>query len=351
MTHSLYVVTNRQSANAVVGMTILRDGELEFLPGSPYLTGGRGSRSSQSQNGVWIHGDLVFAVDFGSDSFAIFRKNPDGTLIRLNDEPIPSQGTSPCSLYVSNDILYVLNQHIRSSGGRAEPSLAVFALRGETVRHLPDSGFKLQRGESPTQVIANPQGTVLAIPSVRARRSLLHCYEIRPRSASRPGLLVEFENSPFEIADAGFGFGSVWAADGKTLFMTNAIGAGSVIRLSIDAGSRRIEERARATTPGNACWAARSRDGKRLYVTNLLSLIVFDVSGERLEQRQSLDVEDIPNPVLRDLILTPDGRFLYAIEQRRRRILRYAVGRDGRVTLLGELSVGSPGYTLGLAVG
>jgi 6-phosphogluconolactonase (cycloisomerase 2 family) len=349
MTHSLYAVTNRQSANAVVGMRILRDGELEFLPGSPYLTGGRGSRSSQSQHGIWIHGDLVFAVDFGSDSFAIFRKSADGALMRLNDAPISSQGTRPCSLCVSDDILYVVNQHIRSSGSRAEPNLAVFALRGESVRHLPDSSFKLLRGESPTQVIANPQGTVLAIPSVRARRSLLHCYEIRP--ASRAGLLVEFENSPFEIADAGFGFGSVWASDGKTLFMTNAIGAGSVLRLAIDVGSRRIEERARATTPGNACWTALSRDGKRLYVTNLLSLIVFDVSGERLEQLQSLDVEDIPNPVLRDLALTPEGRFLYAIEQRRRRILRYAVGRDGRVALHGELAVGSPGYTLGLAIG
>lgn len=350
MANYLYTVTNRQSANAVVGMKILRDGGLEFLPGSPYLTGGRGSRSSQSQNGVWIHGDLLFAVDFGSDSFAIFRKNADGTLTQLNDEPIPSQGTSPCSLSVSGDVLYVVNQHIRSSAGKAEPSLAVFALRGARVRHLPGSSFKLRRGESPTQAIANPQGTVLAIPSVRARRSLLHCYSIRPR-ASRGGILAEFENSPFEITDTGYGFGSVWKADGKTFFMTNAIGAGSVVLLTIDADSRQITEKARFTTPGNACWAALSRDGKRLYVANLLSLIVFDVSGNRLEQLQSLDVKDIPNPVLRDLILTPDGRFLYAIEQRRRRILTYAVGKDGRVTLQGELALRIPGYTLGLAIG
>ena len=62
-------------------------------------------------------------------------------------------------------------------------------------------------------------------------------------------------------------------------------------------------------------------------------------------------MEDVPNPVLRDLILSPDGRFLYAVEQRRRRILIYRVGRDGRVALEGEQAVGSPGYTLGLAIG
>jgi 6-phosphogluconolactonase len=351
MSHYLYTVSNRQSANAVVGMKIQNDGGLQPLPGSPFATGGRGSRSSQSQNGVWIDRDLLFAVDFGSDSLAIFRRAADGTLTRVNSQPISSQGTSPCSLCVSGDVLYVVNQHIRSSGGKAEPNLAVFTVRGESITHLPGSSFKLRRGESPTQAIANPQGSVLAIPSVRARKSLLHCYTIDPKAAGKPGLLVEFENSPFEITDTGYGFGSTWTADGKTLFMTNAIGAGSVVRLAIDAGARRIEERSRATTPGNACWSALSQDGKRLYVANLLSLLVFDVSGTGLKQLQSLDVQDVKDPVLRDLILAPDGRFLYAIEQRRRRLLTYAVAKGGLVSLVGERAVGSAGYTLGLAIG
>ena len=265
--------------------------------------------------------------------------------------PVPSQGTAPCSLSVSGEILYVVNQHIRSSAGKAEPSLAVFALDGDDVRHLPGSSFKLRRGESPTQAIANPQGTVLAIPSVRARVSLLHAYAIDPAAAGKAGLLTEFENSPFGITDTGYGFGSVWKADGKTFFMTNAIGVGSVVRLTVDAASRRITEKARFTTPGNACWSALSRDGKRLYVANLLSLLVFDVSGGGLTQLQSLDVKDVPKPVLRDLILGPGGRFLYAIEQRKRRILTYAVGKDGRVALQGELALKVPGYTLGLASG
>jgi DNA-binding beta-propeller fold protein YncE len=351
MSNYLYTVSNRQSANSVVAMEILKDGGLRFVPGSPFLTGGKGSRSSQSQNGVWIDHDLLYAVDFGSSSFAIFRKNADGTLTRVNDKPIPSQGNSPCSLCVSDGILYVVNQHIRSSGGKAEPSLAVFAIEGEGVRYLEGSSFKFRRGESPTQAIVNPQGTVLAIPSVRDRRSFLHCYTIDKSAASKPGLLTEFENSPFEITETGYGFGSVWKSDGKTFFMTNAIGNGSVVRLTVDAASRRITEKARATTPGNACWSALSANEKRLYVANLLSLIVFDVSGNKLEQVQSLDVTDVTAPVLRDLILGPGGKFLYAIEQRKRRILIYSLDRDGQAALSGELAVGIPGYTLGLAIG
>jgi DNA-binding beta-propeller fold protein YncE len=247
--------------------------------------------------------------------------------------------------------LYVVNQGIRSSGGKAEPSLAIFAVEGESVRHLPRSGFALRRGESPTQAIVNPQGTVLAVPSVRARGSLVHFYKIDTAAAPGPGLLTELEDSPFAITDTGFGFGSAWKSDGKTFFMTNATGSGSVVRLAVDATSGRIVEKARVTTPGNACWSALGRNEKKLYVANLLSLIVFDVSGNKLEQIQSADVADVPKPVLRDLILGPGGKFLYALEQRRRRILVYSIAKDGRVALSDELAIGVAGHTLGLAIG
>lgn len=351
MSNYLYTITNRRSANAVVGMEILKNGALRFVKGSPFLTGGKGSQSPESQNGAWIAQDLLYAVDFGSSSFAIFRKNSDGTLSRLNDKPIPSRGNSPCSVCISDGILYMVNQDIRSSGGMAEPNLSVFAVEGEKVRHLPRSSFKFRRGESPVQAIVNRQGTILAVPSVLAGGSLLHCYKIDRSAAPGPGLLTELEKSPFAITDTDVGFGSAWKSDGKTLFMTNAVGDGSVVRLTVDAGSGQITEKARATTPGNACWAALGRDERHLYVANLLSLIVFDVSGNRLKQVQSLDVADVPNPALRDLILGPDGKFLYAIEQRRRRILVYRVAKGGRVALSSELAIDIPGPTFGLAIG
>ena len=351
MSKSLYTISNRPSANSVVAMKIRDDGQLESLPGSPYETGGQGSRSSQSQNGVWIHKKLLFAVDFGSESFALFRKAADGTLTRINDQPIPSHGNSPCSLTVNKGLLYVVNQHIRSSGGRAEPNFSVFRLEGETLEHLPASGFAFRRGESPTQVIANPQGNVLAIPSVRARRSLLHCYHIDQDAAGKAEHLVPFDNSPFEITDTGYGFGSVWHSDGKRFYMTNAIGNGSVVILNVDRRASKIEEVDRFTTPGNACWSALSADNSRLYVANLLSLLVFDTTGDRLKQLQSLDVDDVENPVLRDLILSPDGKFLYGLEQRERRILIYKVKDNGRVQKAGQFAYGTRGFTLGLAIG
>jgi len=351
MSNYLYTMTNQQSANAVVGMKISKNGSLQFVKGSPFPTGGKGSRSAESQNSIWIDRNLLYAVDVGSHSFAIFRKNPDGTLARLNDKPLPSQGTKPCSVCVSDGILYVLNQGNRSSGGKVPSNIAVFAVEGESVRHLPKSSVKFRATESPTQVIVNRQGTVLAVPSMGAQGSRLHCYKIDGSAAPGPGLLTELRSSPFAITDGDFGFGSAWKSDGKTFFMANAVGKASVVRLTIDASSGQIEEKARARTAGTVCWSALGRDEKKLYMTNADSALVLDVSGNRLDQVQSVDVTDIPNPVLHDLILGPDGNFLYAIEQRKRRILVYSIAKDGRVALRGERALDAPSFPLGLAIG
>jgi 6-phosphogluconolactonase (cycloisomerase 2 family) len=351
MSKYLYTMTNRQKANAVVGMKILKNGSLEFVKGSPFPTGGKGSRSAESQNAVWIDRDLLCATDVGSNSFAIFRRNPDGTLTRLNDKSIASHGTSPASACISDGILYVLNQGNRASSGKVQPNIGIFAVEGESVRYLPQNSVGLRGAESPRQVIVNRQGTLLAVPSMGARGSLLHCYKINRRAASGSGLLTELRDSPFAIIDGDFGFGSAWKSDGKTLFMTNAVGKASVVRLTIDAASGKIAEDARAEAAGTACWAALGRDEKRLYVTNAESVLVFDVSGNRLAQVQSVDVADIPNPVVHDPILGPDGKFLYVIEQRKRRILVYSIAKDGRVALRSELTIGAPSFPLGLAVG
>src|SRR6267143_1585996 len=351
MSSYLYTTTNRQSANAVVGMEILKNGALRFVKGSPFSTGGRGYRAAESQNAVWIDRNLLYPVDVGSNSFAIFRKNPDGTLTRLSDKPVPSQGNRPCSVCISDGILYVVNQGNGSSGGKAQPNIAVFAIEDEKVRYFPRSSVQLPKAESPRQAIVNRQGTLLAVPSMGAHGSLLHCYKIDKGAAPGPGLLTELKDSPFAITDADFGFGSAWKSDGKTLFMTNAVGKGSVVRLAVDAISGQIAEMGRITAKGTACWSALGRDEEKLYVTNADSLIVFDVSDNRLEQLQSVDVTDVPKPVLHDLILGPDGKFLYAIEQRRRRILIYSIPRDGRVALRGERVIDAPSFPLGLAIG
>lgn len=342
MSRYLYTTSNRKGGNAVVAMKIQANGSLQLAAGSPFPTGGKGLPPAESQNAVWIHQGLLYAVDAGSDSFAIFRQHTDGTLSRLNEKPIPSRGPGPCSVCANGGILYVLNK----GNATARAGVAVFAIEGEKVRHLPKSSRQLGPSESPKQVIVNRQGTLLAVPSTNDRGSLLHCYKIDQTAQ----VLTELSSSPFAITGAEFGFGSAWKSDGKTFFMTNAVGDASVVRLTVDAASGQIKEKARVATPGTACWAVLGRDEKKLYVTNSASVLVFDVSANKVELIQTLDVADISNPVLRDAILGPDGKFLYAIEQRKPRILIYSIRKDGRVAQKGELVIPRPASPLGLAI-
>jgi 6-phosphogluconolactonase (cycloisomerase 2 family) len=227
----------------------------------------------------------------------------------------------------------------------------VFAVEGEEFRYLPKSSVRIRSAKTPRQVIANRSGTVLAVPSMGEEGSRLHCYRIDRVAAAKAGLLTELKGSPFAIPDADFGFGSAWKSDHKTFFMTNASGNASVVRLTVDANSGSIVENARVTASGTACWGALGQDETKLYVSNAEAVLVFDVSENRLRQVQSVDVTDIPNPVLHDVILGPDGKFLYAIEQRKKRILIFSIGKDGRVARSGQLAIGAPSFPLGLGIG
>jgi hypothetical protein len=88
---------------------------------------------------------------------------------------------------------------------------------------------------------------------------------------------------------------------------------------------------------------------EKRYVKNASSVLVLDVSADKLELIQTVDVADISNPVVHDVILGPDDNFLYLIEVRKRRILAYSIRKDGRVARKGELVIPSPAFPLGLA--
>ena len=75
--------------------------------------------------------------------------------------------------------------------------------------------------------------------------------------------------------------------------------------------------------------------------------LVLDVSADKLELIQTVDVADISHPVVHDVILGPDGNFLSVIEVRKRRILVYSIRKDGRVARKGELVMPRPAFPPG----
>ena len=105
----VYVETNIKTpgGNSIAAFTRLDNGQLQQLPGSPFLTGGAGTQYAgvsvgpeDSDQDIVISPDrsLLFAVNSGSDTIAVFHIAANGSLKQVEGSPFPSGGNDPVSL-------------------------------------------------------------------------------------------------------------------------------------------------------------------------------------------------------------------------------------------------------------
>src|SRR3954447_18178495 len=116
-------------------------GSLRPLDVREYPTGGRGSHDLanfgvlDAEQQIVTNADrtLLFAVNAGSDTVAVFHIADDGTLDPVPGSPFPSRGKAPASVGVSGDTLFVANKaHDGRRSLESEPaSYASFHIEGD----------------------------------------------------------------------------------------------------------------------------------------------------------------------------------------------------------------------------
>lgn len=125
----VYVETNIKTpnSNSIAGFVRGANGQLQPIPGSPFLTGGAGTQyagvdlgpQDSDQNIITTPDDtLLFAVNSGSDTIAVFHIGDNGQLTPVEGSPFPSGGNDPVSLGLSGNTLFVVNK----SGDFGRPS-------------------------------------------------------------------------------------------------------------------------------------------------------------------------------------------------------------------------------------
>jgi hypothetical protein len=119
---AVYVETNTSTTgqNAILAFRRGTDGKLTELPGSPYLTGGTGVRDLSFSLATFANDTpvianrqhtLLFAVNEGSNSIAVFHIGDEGELTAVEGSPFASGGHQPVSLSLLGDILTVVNKN------------------------------------------------------------------------------------------------------------------------------------------------------------------------------------------------------------------------------------------------
>jgi len=334
----VYVETNIKTpnGNSIAGFVRGANGQLQPIPGSPFLTKGAGTQDpgislgpEDSDQDIISSPDrnLLFAVNSGSDSIAVFHIGENGALTPVEGSPFPSGGNDPVSLGLSGNTLFVVNKS--GDFGRPSailPNYTTFQVAADgkltpTSDSTNDSSRRFQStvsvavGSSPSQALAVPytnllfgadflggllqrfqfdgngglhQLTPLALPASEFSDTTTPRLPLGLPSHPRyPFLYVGF------VTDNKLGVYQ-YGNDGSLTFLRTVPNSGTAI-----------------------CWLRTNRAGTRLYSTDTgtNSVSVYDLSDpENPVQIQNLVLSG-PGNVLQ-FSLSSDEKYLYALSSR-----------------------------------
>ena len=333
---AVFTLSNESSGNSVLVFSRERNGSLSWGGSSP--TGGKGLGSGLgSQGAIVLRGDLLFAVDAGSNEISVLRT--DGRLHLVGR--VPSGGLEPISLTVHDDLLYVLNAGDPGNitGFRGARSGHLVHINGSTQ---PLSGS----GTGPAQVEFNPAGSALVV--TEKNTNMIDTYVVGPGGkASAPDVQSSTGTTPFGFEFTPRGQLVVSNAAGKVSGMSSltsyALSPGGI--LGLITGPVADHQTA-------ACWVAITGNGKYAYTTNAVS---GDISGYTVAADGSLTlfadggVTATSDPAPIDMALSRGSRFLYALNSGGQSITFYAIGATGgALAPIGKIG-GLPAAASGLA--
>jgi 6-phosphogluconolactonase (cycloisomerase 2 family) len=368
-TDVLYVISNEPAGNNIIGFSRAADGNLTELPDSPFPTGGTGIWNDGGFLGVddadsmlvaSADGQFLFAVNPGSDDISVFRIFGDGFLAPVPGSPFPSGGIQPMSIgLVGANRLYVANKDQdpdRATTPEA-PNYVGFDIDNDgSLTMIAGSAFPVIEGSSPTQALISPDGRFMF------GDELFNPFLIPPRGALRSwsigtnGMLTEAPGSPLAIPTSTIGPPAVL---GLQVHPTERLlYAGFVLRNQVGVfewndTNGALTFTATAANGGQAvCWLVFNADASRMYTTNTAdnSATVYDMTNPRQPvELQTVALRNpgpggftvppigIPNAVSSgpfQLALSPDGNFLYVLNERVTTDLSYT---DGNVIHVLEL--------------
>ena len=379
------------------------DGSLQPTQLSEYPTGGTGAREAnlalaidgEQELNYDAERELLYAVNPGSDTIAVFRVESDRTLSEVEGSPFKSGGIAPISTGTAGDTLLVVNKGFdgvrQIPEPQQKPTLTQFEIGSDGQLSPLGRPISLPEGTNPTQVYVTRGGELAIVTLLRGNDYVTLTRQDdgtfkegakapitdRMRAIGGPGGPPGGGGGPPPGAGGGgpppggggggpppgAGGGGPPAggggaapsgsvpegALGMTEHPTEPVLYSELPNYSLlmvheydDSGALKFLRGVRIPQGFLACWAKVSADGRFLYVSNTgeHTIAVFDVSDPR--NPKHLQTHPAPGPgSVASIQIDDEGGSLYAVDHfdpfshqpgESNRLHAFKIGEDGRLS-------------------
>ncbi len=314
----VYVNDNTAVTNTIGAFDRHADGTLTPTTGSPFAAGGAGTGTTIGSQGalqITSDGRYLLAVDAGSNTISVLSIASDGTLQAVGS-PVASGGLEPVSIAVHRNLIYVANEGDGTTGSNYTGF--TLSTTGQ-LTPLSNSTVALAATAAPADVLFNATGTNLVGTEAgpAAGPSFIDSFAV-----GADGRLTPAPNSPFPAQAIG-PFGSAFRPTRPAqLYVSNAHAGnnlGSVSAYTV-AGDGTLNSIGASPYPDKQtapCWVEITPDGRYLFAVNTA---VSSISRYRILQDGSLSLigstifNDPSGLKPFDARLDPDGHTLYVVD-------------------------------------
>jgi 6-phosphogluconolactonase (cycloisomerase 2 family) len=314
-TDVVYVESNKADQNSILAFRNA-GGNLKMI--NEVQTGGKGVFDTSLKLGPFdsdqavvtnAEGTVLYAVNSGSDSVAVFAIAKGGDLIPLAGSPFSSGGTNPVSVGLSRDTAIVVNKAMDPSRPDLnQPSYSSFALDPTgSFEAGPTSTASAAVGSSPSQADIS-SGKRLVFDAQFLGGNLQSFFLEHDGSLTSEAFLA----TPRKALPLG-----LWAHPSQPILYVGFVTINKVGVYTFDATGNLHFVRSIPSSGAAVCWLRTNGAGTRLYTSNTgdNSISVYDTTNPlQPVEIQHLVLGGMGNAV--QFTLSPREDYLYVVTQR-----------------------------------
>jgi 6-phosphogluconolactonase len=319
----VYLQTNDTDKNEVIAFRRGDGGDLVKL--GTYETGGRGTGKPHlpSQSSLVVaSSSAVLVTNAGSDDVSLLEAV--GGELRLVDRA--TTGRTPTSVAECDGLVYVLNN--------GDATVSGFRIADGKLEPLADSTRPLSAPDAdPAQISFSPDGRTLVV--TERGTNAITTFALDDRGYAQEATTIR------SAGETPYGFD--FTPDGAVVVteaFAGAIGKAAASSYRLAGGSLEPVSGSVADTRSEVCWAAVTRDGRFVYVTNFGDGTISSYSigpDGALELVEAVAAATrLGEAGVRDEAISGDGAFLYALDADAQRVHGWRIGADGSLEEIGS---------------